>query len=455
MADKAAAAEKLKDEADRQSMKKYDLLNYVINSFIDDFYPNNPELTTQQLIDKEEAAQAARRSFQYIMGGVFFADSIEKIQPFGKILALVFEGVKSMMGVLGGLSATLLPIPFGVLPFGSFIGAFVGWLVSMIFFLPYAAMSFSQKQFSDTAVGLFSMIPIIGIPIANMFKSGLKSGSKIYYLSSKATEEVMALFEKIRSVAETATAHSFAPGNLREKLLKTAKKLQEQARLLVREQPSLENKMGAIYPKPSAPPAAAIPPTPEIDAAPENNPFGIKETSPPPQRAAAFNRRPVPSTPQGSSPPLLKPPPVENANKRRLPSAENPTLFKAFSERKAAFTRATDELKKTSRLLLSDDAVKALGKEDKENYLLTRESIQYAHLSMKNSNEEFSKLNQSLNDIEKIKILQNSKLYADRAYETAKELTQPTAGGKRFTRRHAIRRKCRKTARARRRSKKH
>jgi len=271
----AAAAKKLKDEADRQSMKKYDLLNYVINSFIDDFYPNNPELTTQQLIDKEEAAQAARRSFQYIMGGVFFADTIEEIPFFGKILALVFEMVKSLMGILGGLSATLLPLPFGVLPFGSFIGAFVGWLVSMIFFLPYAAMSFSQKQFSDTAVGLFSMIPIIGIPIANMFKSGLKSGSKIYFLSSKATEEVMALVGKIRSVAQTATEHSFAPGEMREKLLKTAAKLQEQARQLAnRTVPlnigrsgykeiktparGLNEKTPLLNPPPSAPPADVL-----------------------------------------------------------------------------------------------------------------------------------------------------------------------------------------------------
>ena len=265
-------------------MKKYDLLNYVINSFIDDFYPKNPPLTPQQLIEKEEAAQAARRSFQYIMGGVFFADTIEEIPVFGKILALVFEAVKSMMGVLGGLSATLLPLPFGVLPFGSFIGAFVGWLVSMIFFLPYAAMSFSQKQFSDTAVGLFSMIPIVGIPIANMFKSGLKSGSKIYYLSSKATEEVMALFEKIRSVAQTATSHSFAPGNLREKLLKTAKKLQEQARLLVREQPSLESQVGAIYPKTPAPP---------VETGEHTNPFG---PAPPPSAPPANAVQPPPQT---------------------------------------------------------------------------------------------------------------------------------------------------------------
>ena len=277
MAEAAAAAEKLKNDAERQSMKKYDLLNYVINNFIDDFYPKNPPLTPQQLIDKEKAAQAARESFQYIMGGVFFADTIENIPVFGKILALVFEAVKSMMGILGGLSATLLPLPFGVLPFGSFIGAFVGWLVSMIFFLPYAAMSFSQREFSDTAVGLFSMSPIVGLPIANMFKSGLKSGSKVYYLSSKATEEVMALFEKIRGVAQTATAHAFAPEEMREKLLKTAGKLQEQARLLMPKQQSLEQNVGAIYPppKPSAPP---------VKIGPETNPFGMAVT---PQQAAA------------------------------------------------------------------------------------------------------------------------------------------------------------------------
>lgn len=293
----AAAAKKLKDEADKQSMKKYDLLNYVINSFIDDFYPKNPPLTPQQLIDKEEAAQAARRSFQYIMGGVFFADTIEDIPVFGKILALVFEGVKSMMGILGGLSATLLPIPFGVLPFGSFIGAFVGWLVSMIFFLPYAAMSFSQKQFSDTAVGLFSMIPIIGIPIANMFKSGLKSGSKVYYLSSKATEEVMALFEKVRSVARTATAHAFAPEEMREKLLNAAKKLEEQARLLMPKQQSLEQNVGAIYPppKPSAPP---------VETGPQTNPFGMAPSAPPASVAPPPSAPPANAAPPQTGPNL-------------------------------------------------------------------------------------------------------------------------------------------------------
>jgi hypothetical protein len=138
-------------------------------------------------------------------------------------------------------------------------------------------MSFSQKQFSDTAVGLFSMIPIIGIPIANMFKSGLKSGSKMYYLSSKAAEEVMALFEKMRSVSETATAHSFAPGNLQENLLKSAKKLQDEAK-----------RMGKVYETMNPSPS---PPT--TDAAPENNPFVVKAppTSKPSQGGKRFTRR--------------------------------------------------------------------------------------------------------------------------------------------------------------------
>jgi len=307
----AAAAEKLKSEAESEYMKKNNLVDYVITSFINDFYPNDPELTTQQLIDKEKHAQAARRSFQYIMGGVFFADSIENIPVFGKILALVFEMVKSMMGILGGLSATLLPIPFGVLPFGSFIGAFVGWLVSMIFFLPYAAMSFSQKQFSDTAVGLFSMIPIVGLPIANMFKSGVKSGSKVYYLSSKATKEVMALFEKIGSVARTATEHSFAPGDLRKQLFNTEKKLHGTGE-------NLGKSIGDVYKKLEA---AKQP----VEVGEHTNPFGMAppaRVAPPPSAPPANAVQPTPSAPPADAAP---PPSARPANSAR-PKVPQPLI---------------------------------------------------------------------------------------------------------------------------------
>jgi len=163
-----------------------------------------PGQTPEEMENARIIANRTRQTVRNIVGFLFPLDSIQEIPGFGALVAVFFDIVKAFLLMAAGGSVTLLPTLIGLipLPLTGTVGTAIGWFVSLIFLVPYAAISLSRKEFSDTMRSIFMMVPVVGSVLGTTFQSGVSTGTNIANRYDLLKEQAGVLWGRVQTAID-------------------------------------------------------------------------------------------------------------------------------------------------------------------------------------------------------------------------------------------------------------
>ena len=188
--------------------KKYaNVVDEKLHDFIDSFTEIVQPKTPQEYENIRIMTNATHATVRSILPFIFTLDFIESMPGFGALVGVFLDLLKTWLYSSAGMMNSIVPPLVGLipLPLTGTVGIILGWFMSVGFLLVYASISLSRREFTDTLRAILAMVPVMGTLMANTMQSVVTTGTKMANRYERIKHDVTLIWSKLKKAGLAAT----------------------------------------------------------------------------------------------------------------------------------------------------------------------------------------------------------------------------------------------------------